>query len=316
MKTKRKVNFKMNLQTHAAGDNNNLTARSYQLEFRELLTAVFQKRAYHADFFGGGIEVLDGVSDNATAFVVKTSDIPVVVGNYNKGANIGMGTGTGKTTRFGDRKEIIYTNTSVPYDWDWAIHEGIDRHTVNNDFEATIADRLDLHAQAKVNLFNSKQSLFISTNAGKTVNLPRAAGEEYADAEVIALFNELATYFVNIEAVGEKVAKVKPELYNVLIAHPLTTSAKNSSTNIDRNEVPMFKGFEIEQLPDAQFQAGEVAYAYIKGVGKAFTGINTARTFESEDFDGVALQGAGKAGEYILPDNKKAVVKVKETVKA
>jgi len=46
-----------------------------------------------------------------------------------------------------------------------------------------------------------------------------------------------------------------------------------------------------------------------EGIGKAFTGINTARTIESEDFDGVALQGAGKAGEFILPDNKKAVVK-------
>lgn len=58
------------------------------------------------------------------------------------------------------------------------------------------------------------------------------------------------------------------------------------------------------------FQSGEVCYAYITGVGKAFTGINTARTIESEDFDGVALQGAGKAGEFILVDNKKAVVKV------
>ena len=29
-----------------------------------------------------------------------------------------------------------------------------------------------------------------------------------------------------------------------------------------------------------------------------------------EDFDGVALQGAGKAGEFILDDNKKAVAKI------
>jgi hypothetical protein len=61
------------------------------------------------------------------------------------------------------------------------------------------------------------------------------------------------------------------------------------------------------------FEDGECCYAYIEGVGKAFTGINTARTIESEDFDGVALQGAGKAGEYILPANKKAVVKVTVT---
>ena len=71
-----------------------------------------------------------------------------------------------------------------------------------------------------------------------------------------------------------------------------------------------FKGFLIEEVPDDLFQTGEVAYVYIDGVGKAFTGINTARTIESEDFDGVALQGAGKAGEFILPDNKKAVCKV------
>ena len=61
------------------------------------------------------------------------------------------------------------------------------------------------------------------------------------------------------------------------------------------------------------FATNTVVYAYIPGVGKAFTGIETARTIESEDFDGVALQGAGKAGEYILPDNKKAVAKVTVT---
>ena len=57
------------------------------------------------------------------------------------------------------------------------------------------------------------------------------------------------------------------------------------------------------------FAEGDCCYAYIAGVGKAFTGINTTRTVESEDFDGLALQGAGKAGEYILPANKKAVCK-------
>ena len=61
------------------------------------------------------------------------------------------------------------------------------------------------------------------------------------------------------------------------------------------------------------FQTKECCYAYIEGVAKAFTGINTARTIESEDFDGLALQGAGKAGEFILPDNKPAVVKVSFT---
>ena len=290
----------------AKGNNNNQNVRSFQPQFKELLQAVFQKQSYFGDFFGGGIEALDGVQHNENAFYVKTSDIPVVVGSaYNKGANVAFGTGTSNSTRFGERTEIIYVDTPVPYTWEWVYHEGIDRFTVNNDFNAAIADRLDLQAQAKVAQFNKAHGKFISNSAGETEEL---AGFE-PDA-VLALFNKLSNHFVNIEAVGTKVAKVTPELYNAIVDHPLTTSGKHSAANIDTNGILMFKGFQIQEIPDAMFQEGEVAYAYIQGVGKAFTGINTARTIESEDFDGVALQGAGKAGEFIIEDNKPAVVKV------
>src|SRR5690625_5354581 len=91
---------------------------------------------------------------------------------------------------------------------------------------------------------------------------------------------------------------------------PATTIEKHSSANIDDNTIVKFKGFEIQELPEDAFQEGEVIYAYVKNVGKACTGINTARTIESEDFDGVALQGAGKAGEFNLDNKKVAVVKV------
>ncbi len=78
------------------------------MEFKELLQAVFQKRSYFADFFGGGLEALDGVQENETAFYVKTSDIPVVVGDaYDKGENVAFGTGTGSTPRFCNRTEVI-----------------------------------------------------------------------------------------------------------------------------------------------------------------------------------------------------------------
>ena len=295
-----------NLQLFAAGENNNKDARSYQLEFKKLLQAVFKANSYFADFFGGAIEALDGVQENETAFYVKTSDIPVVVGEgYDKGENVAMGSGTGTGSRFGERTEVIYTNTPVNYTWGWNFHEGIDRHTVNNDFDAAVADRLDLQAQAKVRRFNAKHGAFISSSAGKVEALA-----DYSADKVLALFNTLNTYFTNIEAVGEKKAKVCPALYNAIVDHPLTTSAKASGANIDKNGIVEFKDFKIEKLPDSVFVEGEVCYAYIAGVGKAFTGINTARTIESEDFDGVALQGAGKAGEYILPDNKKAVCKV------
>lgn len=297
---------KFDLQMFAAGNNNEQAVRQYQLEFKKLLQAVFKKQSYFADFFGGGIEALDGVQENETAFYVKTSDIPVVVGaEYSKDANTAFGTGTGKSSRFGERKEIIYTNTPVNYSWGWVFHEGIDRHTVNNDFDAAIADRLDLQAQAKTAKFNAQHAAFISESAGKTESL---AG--YTADGVLALFNALSEYFVNIEAVGVKKAKVSPKVYNAIVDHPLTTSGKHSGANIDSNGILKFKGFAIEEVPETLFAEGECCYAYIAGVGKAFTGINTARTIESEDFDGVALQGAGKAGEFILEDNKKAVVKV------
>src|SRR5690625_3004185 len=108
--------LKLNLQTFAAGENNDLPVRTYQKEFKQLLQAVFRKQSYFGDFFGGGIEALDGVQHNETAFYVKTSDIPVVVGSaYNKDANVAFGTGTSNTTRFGPRTEIIYTDTPVDY---------------------------------------------------------------------------------------------------------------------------------------------------------------------------------------------------------
>ena len=104
--------------------------------------------------------------------------------------------------------------------------------------------------------------------------------------------------------------EVTPEIYNLIMDSPLTTTAKSSRTDIDRGDVPMFKGFEIDVTPESLFEDGETVYAYVVGVAKAFTGIATVRTIESEDFDGVALQAAGLAGEFILDDNKVAVVKV------
>lgn len=297
---------KFDLQLFAAGDNNDLPARSYQLEFKRLLQAVFKKQSYFADFFGGSIEAMDGIQENETAFYVKTSDIPCVCGTgYDKTATKAFGTGTGNSSRFGSRTEIIYANTPAKYTWGWNFHEGIDRHTVNNDFAAAIADRLELQARAKTKAFNDAHGKFISQNAGHSETLL-----DYTDDNVLVLFNALSKYYNNIEAVGTKRAKVCADLYNAIVDHKLTTTSKGSVANIDENGVVKFKGFLIEEVPDDLFQTGEVAYVYIDGVGKAFTGINTARTIESEDFDGVALQGAGKAGEFILPDNKKAVCKV------
>lgn len=284
--------------------NQQLAARSYQMEFRQMLQAVFNKQAYFADFFNG-VEALDGVQNNETAFYVKTSDIPVVIGTaYNKDANVGFGAGTSNSTRFGPRSEIIYSDTPVPYTWEYTWHEGIDRHTVNNSMEAAIADRIELQAQAKTFKFDNQHAAFINSVAGHTEALTA-----YDEAAVLKLFNDLSAYYINLEAVGEKIAKVTPAMYNIIVDHKLTVKEKASAANVDSNTIYKFKGFTIKEVPASKLGAN-AALVYIGGVGKAFTGITTARTIESEDFDGVAFQGAGKAGEFILDDNKPAVVKV------
>lgn len=291
-----------------ATNNQNLPVRVYQKQFRELMQAIFRVESYFGDFFAGGLEALDGVSNNAVAFSVKTSDIPVVVGTYNTGENVAFGTGTGNSTRFGPRTEIIYTDTDVPYTWVWTFHEGIDTFTVNNDVDAAMADRLELQARAKTEMFNTHHGAFIAANAGHSETLA-----DYTADSVLALFNALAKYYTNLGAPRDRVAKVNADLYNAIVDHPLTTTAKSSTANIDGNNILRFKGFRIEEIPEDVMNVESTAHAafvYVPGIGKAFTGINTVRTIPSEDFDGVALQGAGRAGEFILDDNKPAVVKV------
>lgn len=314
------MNIAFNLQLFAQGDNNNQSARSYSKDFKELLQAVYGKQSYFGDFFVGGLEAIDGIQHKDTAFSVKTSDVACVVTKgslatggtpaYDTGAAVAFGAGTGSTSRFGERTEIIYVDTDVPYTWDWVIHEGIDRHTVNNSMEAAVADRLDLQAQAKVDAFNAKHAAFISASAGENISSFATITKD----NVGEVFNELHKHFVNIGAKGTKVAKVTPDVYGMIVDTGLMVTSKNGTVSENDQTVEKFKGFIIEEIPEDLFGVGEVIYAYVTGVAKAFTGIETTRTIESEDFDGVALQGAGKAGEWILPDNRAAVVKVTSSI--
>lgn len=301
--------IKYNLQMFADGENGNQAVMSFTKEFKDFIEAVFEKRAYFADLFGGSVEAIDGVTNSASAFSVKTSDIPVVVGEYSKDANTGMGAGTAKSSRFGNRTEVIYKDIDVPYTWGYTFHEGLDRHTVNNNLEEAVADRLERQAQAKLNKFNLQHGKFISANAGKTV----AGGTAVTKDNVGEVFNAISKHLTNEGAVGTRIAKVTSDVFNAIMDSGLATTAKGADMSISDNAIVKFKGFVIDEIPDAMFQTKEVIYAYIAGAAKAFTGIETARTIESEDFDGLALQGAGRAGEYIPKDNKKAVVKVTVT---
>ncbi|MCS8622419.1 phage capsid protein [Lactiplantibacillus plantarum] len=277
-------------------NNNNLAARTYTKQFAQLMQTVFGVQAVFGPTFGQ-LQALDGIQNNATAFSVKTNDVPVVVGEYNTDKDTAMGTGTGKSTRFGERTEIIYADTDVPFEFNWAIHEGLDRFTVNNDLNAAVADRLDLQAQAKVRMFNNalgKKLADVSTDLG-------------AVDDVNTMFEKASAKYTNLEVVVPVRAYVTADVYNAIIDHNLVASTKGSAVNIDENGIVRFRDIIVTKVPEKYMQGKAIMFVP-DNIGRAFTGIVTTRTIESEDFDGVALQGAGKAGSFILDDNKVAIL--------
>ena len=98
-------------------------------------------------------------------------------------------------------------------------------------------------------------------------------------------------------------------MYNFLVDSKLATSGKQSSANIDNQTMFKFKGFVLVELPDDKFQEGEQALFVADNVGVAGIGVQVTRALDSEDFAGVALQGAGKYGKFIPTKNEKAILK-------
>ena len=263
--------------------NNNLAAARYEKQYRDMLATVFGVNAAFINALSP-IQIMDGVQENTTAFSVKTNGTPVVVGEYSTDANDGgFGTGAGKS-RFGELKEIKYTNTDVPYDYTLAIHEGIDRYTVNNNIEAAVADRLKLNAEAQTRGMNKRIGKFLSTAAGKTEALT-----DMQEATVRTLVNKIKAYYSNNEVIAPVTLYLRTELVNAIVDMTANTSAKGSSVSIDENGLAKYKGFALVETPEQYFESGDVAYFVPDGTIIPFVGISTARTVEAEDFDGVKL---------------------------
>lgn len=278
-----------------ATTNNNLPVRVYSKQFLQLLSTVYQAQSVFMPTFGA-LQALDGVSNNAVAFSVKTNDMAVVVGEYSTDANTAFGTGTSNSSRFGEMKEVIYADTDVPYTAGWAIHEGLDQMTVNNDLDAAVADRLNLQAQAKTRLFNVAMGKALST-----------AGTDLGTVDdVNALFEEAVEKYTDLEVIAPVRAYVTATVYNAIIDLANVTTAKNSAVNVDTNGILSFRGITITKVP-TQYMGGKAVIFAPDNIARLFTGINIARTIQAIDFAGVELQGAGKYGTFILDDNKKAI---------
>lgn len=279
-----------------ATENNNLPVRIYQKQFIGLMQTVFGVQSTFTPTFGA-LQAIDGVQNNAIAFSVKANDVPVAVGTYNTDPNVAFGTGTSKSNRFGPMQEIIYGDIDVPYSFGWSFNEGIDQLTVNNDLNTAVADRLNLQAQAKTRLFNSKLGAYLVASA---------AADLGAVDDVNKVFEAASERYTDLEVVVPVRAYVTAEVYNAIIDHQLVTSSKGSAVNIDENGIVRFRDIIVTKTPTRYMDGKSIIFAP-DNVGRAFTGINVVRTIQSENFAGVALQGAGKAGQWISDDNRQAI---------
>lgn len=284
-----------------------MSTKIYTKNYMAMLAKITESRSRFLRSFGGQIQIYDGVADSDTMLHLKVNNTKAVIKKYDKGENVGFGTGTGSTNRFGQRLEIKSIDLTVPYEAPIAIHEGIDNVTVNDVPDKVVAERLEENALAQTEYINELLAKALSDNASETLT------GQMTEEGVTKTFAAARKKFVNnkISKSIAWVAYVTSDVYDFLIDSKLATTAKNSSANIDEQSLYKFKGFVLEETPDEYFQEGEHVMFAVDGVGIAGVGLQIVRTIDADDFYGVAIQGAGKYGKYIADENKVGILKAK-----
>lgn len=284
-----------------------MSTKIYTKNYMAMLAKITESRSRFLRSFGGKIQIYDGVADSDTMLHLKVNNTKAVIKKYDKGENVGFGTGTGSTNRFGQRLEIKSIDLTVPYEAPIAIHEGIDNVTVNDVPDKVVAERLEENALAQTEYINELLAKALSDNASETLT------GKMTEEGVTKTFAAARKKFVNnkISKSIAWVAYVTSDVYDFLIDSKLATTAKNSSANIDEQSLYKFKGFVLEETPDEYFQKGEQVMFAVDGVGIAGVGLQIVRTIDADDFYGVAIQGAGKYGKYIADENKVGILKAK-----
>ena len=286
-----------------------MAIKLYTKQYAGIVPDLFESRTHFLRSFGGTVQVHADAEYNDKFLTLKTTDTDVTIQAYSTDANVGFGTGTGNTSRFGPRHEVKSVDTTVAWETPLAIHDGIDRFTVNDIPEQVVAERLALHGAAWAEHVDAMLGKALSDNASETLT------GELTEEGVVQAFADARKAFVNNKVSRNVawVAYVNTDVFNLLVDSKLATTAKSSSANIDNQTLYAFKGFVLQEIQDDAFETGEQIYFAADGVGVVGIGIETARVLDSEDFNGVALQGAGKYGKYIPVKNKKAILKAKLT---
>lgn len=328
-----------------------MAIKLYTKQYAGILPDLFEARTHFLRSFGGTIQVHADAEYNDKFLTLKTTDTDVTIQAYSTDTNVGFGTGTGNTSRFGPRHEVKSVDTTVAWETPLAIHDGIDRFTVNDIPTQVVAERLALHGAAWAEHVDGLLAKALSDNASETLT------GDLSEDGVVKAFVDARKAFVNNKVSRNVawVAYVNTDVFNLLVDSKLATTAKNSSANIDNQILYAFKGFILVELPDDKLSfhyaittdvalatgkeyftrsgsAGAYVYTKVKtpdvgdiatyydkveeqayfvadNVGVVGIGIETARVLDSEDFNGVALQGAGKYGKYIPTKNQKAILK-------
>ena len=286
-----------------------MAIKLYTKQYSGMVPDLFEARTHFLRSFGGRVQVHADAEYNDKFLTLKTTDTDVTIQAYNTGANVAFGTGTGSSSRFGERHEVKSVDTTVEWETPLAIHDGIDRFTVNDIPEQVVAERLALHGAAWAEHVDGMLGKALSDNASETLT------GELTEEGVVQTFADARKKFVNNKVSRNVawVAYVNTDVFNLLVDSKLATTAKNSSANIDNQTLYAFKGFLLQEIQDDAFQTGEQIYFAADGVGVVGIGIEVTRVLDSEDFNGVALQGAGKYGKYIPTKNQKAILKAKLT---
>ena len=284
-----------------------MSTKIYTKNYMAMLAKITESRSRFLRSFGGQIQIYDGVADSDTMLHLKVNNTKAVIRKYDKGENVGFGTGTGSTNRFGQRLEIKSIDLTVPYEAPIAIHEGIDNVTVNDVPDKVVAERLEENALAQTEYINELLAKALSDNASETLT------GKMTEEGVTKTFAAARKKFVNnkISKSIAWVAYVTSDVYDFLIDSKLATTAKNSSANIDEQIMYKFKGFVLEETPDEYFREGEQVMFAVDDVGIAGVGLQIVRIIDADDFYGVAIQGAGKYGKYIADENKVGILKAK-----
>ena len=282
-----------------------MAIKLYTKQYAGIVPDLFESRTHFLRSFGGTVQVHADAEYNDKFLTLKTTDTDVTIQAYSTDANVGFGTGTGSTSRFGERHEVKSVDTTVEWETPLAIHDGIDRFTVNDIPEQVVAERLALHGAAWAEHVDGMLGKALSDNASETLT------GELTEEGVVQAFTDARKKFVNNKVSRNVawVAYVNTDVFNLLVDSRLATTAKNSSANIDNQTLYAFKGFLLQEIQDDAFQVGEQIYFAADGVGVVGIGIEVTRVLDSEDFNGVALQGAGKYGKYIPTKNQKAILK-------